>query len=55
MKSTFPCKLVQGKWVALLSQALLRDVAIGAIDANKAIVDTAAPFPVLKNNLEQIG
>jgi hypothetical protein len=43
---------VQGKWVALLSRALLGDAAVGAIDANNAIVDTAAPFPVLENNLE---
>jgi hypothetical protein len=45
---------VQGKLVALLSWALLGDAAVVAINANKAIVDTAAPFPVLKNNLEQI-
>jgi hypothetical protein len=46
---------VQGKWVALLSRALLGDVAVGVIDAIKAIVDAATPFPVLKNYLEQIG
>ena len=54
-KSAFPCKLVQGKRVALLSRALLGDEAVGAIDAHKAIVVAAALFPVLKNNLEQIG
>jgi hypothetical protein len=36
-------------------EALLGDVASGAINANKAIVDTATLFPALKNNLEQIG
>jgi hypothetical protein len=54
-KSAFPCKLVRGKRVALLSRALLRDAAVGAIDAHKAIVVAAALFPVLENNLEQIG
>jgi hypothetical protein len=46
---------VQGKWVALLSRTLLGDAAVGAINANKAIVDTVTLFPVLENNLEQIG
>ncbi len=54
-KSAFSCKLVQGKRVALLSKTFLGDAAVDAIDANKAIVDIAALFPVLKNNLEQIG
>jgi hypothetical protein len=34
---------------------MLRDAAVGAIDAHKAIVVAAALFPVLENNLEQIG
>jgi hypothetical protein len=54
-KSAFPCKLVQGKRVAFLSWALLGDVAVSAIDAHKAIVVASALFPVLENNLEQIG
>jgi hypothetical protein len=51
-KSAFPCKLVRGKRAALLSRALLRDAAVGAIDAHKAMVVPAALFPDLKNNLE---
>ena len=43
------------KRAALLSRALLRDAAVGAIDAHKSIVVAAALFPVLENNLEQIG
>ncbi len=54
-KSAFPCKLVRGKRAALLSRALLRDAAVGAIDAHKAMVVPAALFPDLENNLEQIG
>ncbi len=54
-KSTFSCKLVQGKRVALLSKTFLGDATVGAIDANNAIVDIVARFPVLENNLEQIG
>jgi hypothetical protein len=54
-KSVFPCKLVQGKRVALLSRALLGDATVNAITAHKAIVDAAALFPVLKKYLEQIG
>jgi hypothetical protein len=46
---------VRGKRVALLSRALLGDVAVSAIDAQKAIIVAAALFPVLENNLEQIG
>ena len=54
-KSAFPLELVRGKWVALYSRALLGDVAVGAIDAHQAIVHTATLFPVIENNLEQIG
>ena len=54
-KSAFPCKLVRGKRAALLSRALLRDAAVGAIDAHKAMVVPAALFPDLENNLDQIG
>jgi hypothetical protein len=54
-KSAFPLELVQGKWVALYSRALLRDAAVGAVDAHQAIVHAATLFSVLENNLEQIG
>jgi len=44
---------VQGKWIPFYSRTLLGDAAVGAVNADEAVVDTATLFPVLKNNLEQ--
>jgi hypothetical protein len=44
---------VQGKWVPFYSRTLLGDAAVGAVNADEAVVDTATLFPILKNNLEQ--
>jgi hypothetical protein len=44
---------VRGKWVPFYSPTLLGDAAVGAVNADEAVVDTATLFPVLKNNLEQ--
>jgi hypothetical protein len=44
---------VRGKWVALLSQALLRDSTVCSIERQQAVVETATPLPILKYNLAE--
>jgi hypothetical protein len=52
-KTTFPSKLVRGKWVALLSWALLRDSTFCSINRQQAVIKTATPLPILKYNLAE--
>jgi hypothetical protein len=54
-KTAFPFKLVSGKWVALLSWALLRDSKVCSIDRKQAVDKTATPtpLPILKYNLTE--
>jgi hypothetical protein len=40
--------------VARCNGALLGDLAVSAIDANKAVVQTPTDFPVLKNDLGRL-
>jgi hypothetical protein len=52
-KTAFPSKLVRGKWVALLSRALLRDSTVCFINRQQAAVKTATPLPTLKYDLAE--
>jgi hypothetical protein len=52
-KTAFPSKLVRGKWVALLSRALLRDSTVCSVNRQQAVVKTATPLPILKYYLTE--
>jgi hypothetical protein len=50
-KTAFPSKVVKGKWVALLSRALLRDSTVCSVNRQQAVVKTTTPLPILKYDL----
>jgi hypothetical protein len=52
-KTAFPSKLVRGKWVALLSRALLRDSTVCSINRQQAVIKTTTPLPILKYDLAE--
>jgi hypothetical protein len=51
MKTAFPSKIVRGKWVALLSRALLRDSTVCSVNRQQVVVKTNTSLPILKYNL----
>jgi hypothetical protein len=50
----FPIEFVRRPCVARCNGAFLGDLAVSAIDANKAVVQTPTDFPVLENNLGRL-
>jgi hypothetical protein len=52
-KTAFPSKLVRGKWVALLSRALLKNSTVCSVNRQQAVVKTATPLPILNYNLAE--
>jgi hypothetical protein len=50
----FPFEFVRRPCVARCNDALLGDLAVSAINANKAVVQTPTDFPVLKNDLGRL-
>jgi hypothetical protein len=50
----FPFEFVRRPCVARCNGALLGDLAVSAIDADKAVVQTPTDFPALENNLGRL-
>ena len=54
VNTRFPFEFVRCPCVARCNGALLGDLAVSAIDANKAVVQTPTDFPVLENDLGRL-